>query len=406
MCEHQQATIKEPGKVHAAPGTGAWISYLRLAYNLYLLAHNTEVQANLITRIKQPNRFLGAHYETYVAAAFIKAGFDIAFENETDSSRTHCEFTATYKATGKKFSVEAKARAPGKTHADVGNQLYNALVKKANHTRVVFIDINVQDEASNGDESLYLQEALDGLRRREISLTIDGAPAPAAYVFVTNHPYQYSLERPNYRQSALAEGFKIPEFKMGAVFRSIREARKARERHFDMYKLMESLREHYEIPATFEGEIPEFAFGDTENRLTIGQRYLVPDGLNEVAGKLIDAVVVENEKSVYGVHQLDDGRNIIVSCPVTDAELSAYRRYPETFFGTYKPSERKIHDPLDMFDFLYQTYRHTSRDKLLEFLSTHPQHNRFLNESQEELAITYCEELVYSLMNSNAAAKP
>src|SRR5947199_10373148 len=54
----------------------------------------------------------------------VRAGFDLEFEDETDSSRTHCEFTATFPSTGKKFSVEAKMRLPGKASVDVGNQLY------------------------------------------------------------------------------------------------------------------------------------------------------------------------------------------------------------------------------------------------------------------------------------------
>jgi hypothetical protein len=168
-----------------------------------------------------------------------------------------------------------------------------------------------------------------------------------------------------------------------------------------MFKLMESLRVHYEIPSTFDGEIPEFAFRNPGTRLKIGQKYIVPDEQNEVLGKLVDAAVVEGEKAIYGVYQLDDGRNIIASCPITEEELLVYRKYPDTFFGIYKPNGRKIVDPLDMFDFLYETYRHTPRNKLLDFLTTHPLYDRFLNMSQEELAITYCEELVYSLMNSN-----
>jgi hypothetical protein len=132
----------------------------------------------------------------------------------------------------------------------------------------------------------------------------------------------------------------------------------------------------------------------------------VPDGRNEVPGKLVDAIVVENAKLVYGVYQLEDGRNIIASCPMTDTELLAYHRYPDTFFGISKPDTRKIDSPLEMFDFFYETYRHTPRDKLLEFLSTHPHHDKLLNESQEELAITYCEALVHSLINSNQGVQP
>ena len=44
---------------------------------------------------------------------------------------THCEFVATHRRTGKKFSVEAKMRRPDKALIDVGNQLYAALKKDA-----------------------------------------------------------------------------------------------------------------------------------------------------------------------------------------------------------------------------------------------------------------------------------
>jgi hypothetical protein len=46
----------------------------------------------------------------FVAASLLRAGFDIAFEDESDSRTSHCEFTATSKRTGRSFSVEAKSR--------------------------------------------------------------------------------------------------------------------------------------------------------------------------------------------------------------------------------------------------------------------------------------------------------
>ena len=79
VCRYQQKTIKQPGTVHTTPIIGAAAAYLGLSYNLYLLSHNAELEKRLIKRIKNANQdqFFGAYYEAYVAACFIKAGFDI-----------------------------------------------------------------------------------------------------------------------------------------------------------------------------------------------------------------------------------------------------------------------------------------------------------------------------------------
>ena len=126
---YQNQFITERGKVHFAPMTGAVAAHLGLAYNLYVLAHNADIQELLIKRLKGKTQFYGAYYETYVAARLILAGFDLEFEDETDSTTSHCELTATCRNTGKKFSVEAKMRGLGKASADVRDQLYRALKK-------------------------------------------------------------------------------------------------------------------------------------------------------------------------------------------------------------------------------------------------------------------------------------
>lgn len=84
VCKYQSDTISLPGKVHSAPMTGATAAYYGLAYNLYLLEHNVELQSRLIKRLKNPDQFQGAIYETFVTALFIRAGFDLRFEDETD----------------------------------------------------------------------------------------------------------------------------------------------------------------------------------------------------------------------------------------------------------------------------------------------------------------------------------
>lgn len=398
VCEYRKANLVTPGQVHTAPMTGVVAAYLGLAYNLYLLAHNAKIQRALVNRLKNKDQFRGAYYETFVAAAFIKAGFTLEFEDESDGARSHCEFTATCQKTGAKFSVEAKARTPGKAHVDVGNQLYAALAKEALHTRIVFIDLNVPDDVT--ESTPVLLEALTGLRSREGSLTVHDDPAPAAYVIVTNHPYQFSLETLHFRCSALAEGFKIPDFKVDAEPVTIREAIMARNKHKEVLQLMDSIREHYEIPSTFDGDIPQLAFGQTSPRLRIGQKYMVPGDEGDVTGELVDAVVMEPEKRAFGIYRLESGQTIIAACPLTDDELAAYKRYPETFFGVYKRQTRKTEDPLELFDFFYETYRRAPRATLLRFLEGQPDYESLKDRTQEELAVTYCERMVWAVCGS------
>jgi len=218
------------------------------------------------------------------------------------------------------------------------------------------------------------------------------------YVFLTNHPYQYTLESTHYRQSLVAEGFKIPDFRLGASFASIRDALAAREKHQEMFQLMTSVRRHYEIPSTFDGTIPEFAFGEAVPRLQIGHRYSVPvaDG-TEVPGVLTDATVLESEAAAYGVYKLADGQSIIASSPMIPEELAAYRRHPDTFFGVHKNQTKRIDDPLELFDSAFKTYQHSSKEKLLEFMSSWPDIDRLKQLEQKELAIRYCENLVYAM---------
>lgn len=47
---------KEPGKVHSMPMTGAIAAHLRLAYDLYALDHNVELQERLVNRLRNLGR--------------------------------------------------------------------------------------------------------------------------------------------------------------------------------------------------------------------------------------------------------------------------------------------------------------------------------------------------------------
>lgn len=222
------AHIRERGKVHTIPSIGVVSAYLQLAYNLYLIAHNQKLQTRLILRLKQPDQFLPAYYETSVFGALIRAGFELEFEDEADSSTTHCETTATFRKTGRKFSVEAKMRQASTASVDIGRQIKRALRKKAIHARIVFAEINIPELPDRNQQVASLQKILDNIRKRESEMLTTTEPLPSAYVVVTNHPFLYFPDK-SVRPWAVAEGFRLPDFGWRATFGSLREALAARE---------------------------------------------------------------------------------------------------------------------------------------------------------------------------------
>jgi hypothetical protein len=392
VCHYQKRTIPEPGKVRTAPMTGATAAYFSLAYSLYLLAHNVELQQKLIARLKNRDQFQGAYYETLVAAWFILAGFELTLEDESDAADSHCEFTAKSKAFGKSYSVEAKSRGPNKDHLDVGAQLAKALRKTAAHQRIVMIDVNVPDDPARTPET-FLAEVTRGLKRREPTLTVKGQPAPPAFVVITNHPYHYDLDSVSNSRAVLGAGFKIPDFGPDAAFTGLIDAFKAKQKYADVFRLVKAIAD-YRIPATFDGEVPEFAFGEAERRWKIGERYDLSAMEPGAAGMLTTATVLETEKAAYLVFRLDDGRQVIATAPMTDAELSAYAAHPSTFFNVHLPVSTKVDTPLELFEWLHESYRNTPRQKLLEFLRGCPDLAHLSTLPDDELLLVYCERAV------------
>jgi hypothetical protein len=387
------------GKIHTALMSGATVAYYGLAYNLYLLEHNAELQKRLVQRLKHRDQFYGAYYETFVAAFCILAGLELKLEDEGDSTSTHCEFYATSKATGNSYSVEAKSRQPNKPHLDVGTQLRKALSKEAKYPRIVFIDVNVPQEMTT--EEHFLGKLMPTITSREGMTLEDGQPAPPAFVFVTNQPFHYDLEAIDFFRGAVGVGFKIRDFGMNAQPMTLQDAYKAKVKHADLFKLMDAVRD-YNIPSTFDGEIPEFAFGEAERRWTIGERHQLDH--ESCPGTLLQGVVLENEKCAYLNYKMDDGRNIIVTADLSDAELAAYRAHPETFFGEYRKVGKNTNDPLELFEFIYESYKKTPREKILEWMAKAPDIELLKLLPDEDLRMAFAERNVLSMMQR--ARKP
>lgn len=408
ICRLQAAHAKEPDVLFSTPVTGAVSAYNRLAYNLYLIAHNgKDIQTRLIARLKNKDNFQGAFFETQVAAWLIKAGFELEYEDESDISTSHCEFTATYVPTGEKYSVEAKSRETkpgGAVRTPVGQQLRKALTKKANYRRLVFLDLNkslhTYDVAERAmDRAEYIISQSEGME-------IDGQPAPPAYVCITNMNDQYALDT-----SALATmisflGYKIHDF-MGVQFPSIREAVRARERHWPMFQLFKSMEEHREIPQTFGGELPSEVFVENPPaRLQVGDIYAVPgpDGV-EVNAKLMNATVM-NGKTYAILHDPNTSKSWIGTFDMTPEEVNDYERHRETYFGVHEKSGHKVETAIEMFDWLFDVYRHTPKEKLLELMAGHPDDESLRNLQQKELAEILSERYVTHMVANGFSVKP
>jgi hypothetical protein len=404
ICLLQQKHVKQPGEIYSAPVTGAVSAYYGMAYNLYLIAHNVhDIETRLIKRLKNPENFQGALYETRVAAELVKAGFELEYEDETDKSTTHCEFTVTSLRTKRKFSVEAKSRQttfhPGGKLLRVRRQLNGALVKSAKFERLIFIDINRPAGTTREEVGKLLDHAVAIVKRSE-GMLIFGQPPPPAYVCLTNYTDQYSLDNPDFLGVAVFLGYKISDFGEGARFESIRAAVRAREKHIEMFDLKKSMVDHALIPLTFDGQLPGTAFGDGKiPRLQIGQRYLVPDSTGqESLGVLVDGIVDVREGKATGIYNLDRGGQVIVTYPLTPEELEDYRRHPDTFFGVYRKQARTLDNPIELFDFIYESYKDTPQERLLELIKDAPDLEDFRKLSQKDLAEAVCERWTYNVI--------
>jgi hypothetical protein len=133
---------------------GILSAFLALSYDLYVLRNYSKLQDEVVARLRHRDQFQGARYELFVAATFIRAGCDIAYEDESDGSKKHAEFVAKHLESGLEMSVEAKARQRqmrggfdmATIRPSVRDLLLNAADKRAVHPLVVFLELNLPPE--------------------------------------------------------------------------------------------------------------------------------------------------------------------------------------------------------------------------------------------------------------------
>lgn len=399
---YQQETVKERGQVTSAKVTGAVACYLGLAYSLYLISHNVELQARLVKRLLDPAQFQGAYYELIVANTLIRAGFTLELEDETDGESKHCEFSAVSSATGKKYWVEAKMRSVsgilGKTDAD-GTQSDNplshlshhvtaALKKPATDDRLIFVDLNAPFNPEDGDKPAWVDKAhhaLVGYERRH-----DDA---SAYVIVTNLPFHRMLND-SPAIIAFPLGLGMPDFNRPGEMR-LSEAYRRKHKHIDIYNICESLEKFLTFPPTFDGSLPSEQSGDLANRrVQIGETYLFEnvDGPEGSLGTVTSATVDEKKKLAYIAITRAQGGSVILTQKMTDEAIADYKVLGQAYFGDpARPKKRDISSAFELFEWLMECYAKTPRARLLELVKGAPNFDELQKMSDDDLRANYCE---------------
>ncbi|HET6178690.1 MAG TPA: hypothetical protein VFE61_17310 [Candidatus Sulfotelmatobacter sp.] len=202
---HKEAGVKAGDKrIVTADGlTGAYLSF---AFNLFAIENSRRLDDLLLHRLKHPEKFQGALHEIFVEATCLRGGFEIEKEDEGDRATRHAEFTATHRATGERFSVEAKSKhRPGvlgqagvaqpheKLRLTYGSLINDAVAKNPKHPLVIFLDTNLPFRSAhhvygNNPEapSRYITELCKRICNEH------GGKSPFVMLALTNIPHHYA----------------------------------------------------------------------------------------------------------------------------------------------------------------------------------------------------------------------
>lgn len=198
-------------------------AYLLLAYDMYALRHHGKLQDEVVRRLRKDDQFYGARYELFVAATFVRAGFDVEYEDESDATRKHPEFLATHGNTGLVLAVEAKARhrtilelegdelADAMRHPKVRSILERAAEKRGDEPLVAMVELSLPPSDSSAVLPWIpgIEEDLDRV------VASNGGECPFDLVMFTNTPHRYGRQgEPDplkHLYAMLPEGSRIPE---------------------------------------------------------------------------------------------------------------------------------------------------------------------------------------------------
>jgi hypothetical protein len=202
-----QATMKQqagPDGVFGVAPSGAMRAYMLLAFDLYALQHHSAEQARLVHRLRHRDQYQGARHELFAAATSIRAGYDIEYEDESDRSCKHTEFTATHRQTGVSIWVEAKSKhrsgvlgMAGEREPDdeirtrLDGLINDALKKPHRHSLAIFLDLNLPPNSPSHLTTEWFTIFVDPILR---DIDRKGEEDPWDLLVFSNQPDHYATD--------------------------------------------------------------------------------------------------------------------------------------------------------------------------------------------------------------------
>jgi hypothetical protein len=184
------------GVANGIPAIGAMNAWYRLAYDLFLIKHNAQLQEFMLKRLRKREKFQGARFELVCIASMICAGYKIEFEDEDKPEQKHVEFIAVG-ADGLRIAVEAKSKhregvlgysrggryagLPMATSLGVDTLIANALAKEPRLPYFVFIEINLPGVPAPQDGAALFEELQSVVDKAVASYPPNQCPANAFF---------------------------------------------------------------------------------------------------------------------------------------------------------------------------------------------------------------------------------
>jgi hypothetical protein len=369
---------RSDGRLQSGPIVGYIASVLNLAYALYLIAHNDEIQGLLLQRLRSTESFMHAYYETLVGAAFAVAGFEVRSAETRATSTATPEFRARSKASGKLYSVEAKRKAgwSARTHdlaapdflrelrQYVRDKIHQA-ARKMLPNPIFCLELSIPTLLMESEWRAIAANVELAIREAE-GMTINGQPMPPAYVVVTNHTFLVNEDESGAPAFGLVDALRTPDYPFGRPM-EIEDSLDGYDRHRDIFWMMKAWGVARTVPTTFDGSPPELLSpdGQPQRTIKIGDMIETRDELGNAVGAQIEELVSMGEWVSVILRDTATDRRWLTRVPLTESETKAAARYTDAVFGKANASRGlNKNDPFDLYDWLLEAHASSTPEQL------------------------------------------
>ena len=95
----------------------------------------------------------------------------------------------------------------------------------------------------------------------------------------------------------------------------------------------------------------------------------------------------------------DKKKSAIWRVPLSDAEMAAWKRHPDTFFGVLVQRTTTAETQLDLYDFFHSSFKRCTKEQLLEAMKADRDIERLEEWTQEQLASIRAERLTLGALS-------